>query len=628
MELKMIGRHGEPQPYGELFRSRKMLKCLGGALLIPLACLLKGVPLPPIPSFSLGDALFLVSIALNGLPIAAAAGKGLLAREINVDELVSIALVACLLTGNYAEGAIVSAIMVFGALLEEVVSDKARNSIRALVAATPDTAVVERDGTETAIEVRKVKRGDVLVIRAGDAIPVDGTIVEGAASVNEASITGESIPADRMPGDAMYAGTACVDGFVRMRADRVGEDSAMGRIIRMVEAAERQKTDSGKIVDQYAAWFTPVILAVAAVTWLVTGDVIRSITVLIVGCPCAFLLASPVATVAAIGRAAKSGILVKGGKYLENVAVASAFFFDKTGTLTRGQPEVVEIRTFDGHLEKELIRLAAAVEKGSLHPLGAAIVKKAESMRLELPPATEIHAEVGRGISGRVREKRVEIVSSRTDGGNACTTVDVLLDGKLAGTISLLDQARETAAKTMRALREEGVGDLVIISGDRPPAVRKIAGEIGVTQFFAAQKPDEKLARISAYAKGKAVYVGDGINDTPALKAASTGIAMGMRGVDAALETADIVLMNDRLDQLPFLIRLGRRMSRTIRAGILLSFVINLAALAASALGLLTPILGAITHNVGSILVVSLAASLRFTGDADSTRAGASNPVG
>jgi Cd2+/Zn2+-exporting ATPase len=628
MEPKMIGRHGESHIYRELFRSREALKCLGGALLIPVAYLLESIPLPPIPSFSLGDALFLASIALNGLPIAVAAGKGLLAREINVDELVSIALVACLLTGNYAEGAIVSAIMVFGALLEEAVSDKARNSIRALVAATPDTAVVERDGAETPVEVREVRRGDVLVIRAGDAIPVDGTVVEGAASVNEASMTGESIPADRMPGDTVYAGTACVDGFVRIRADRVGEDSAMGRIIRMVEAAERQKTDSGKIVDEYAAWFTPVILAVAALTWLATGDVIRSITVLIVGCPCAFLLASPVATVAAVGRAAKSGILVKGGKYLENVAAASAFFFDKTGTLTRGQPEVVEIRTFDGHPEEELIGLAAAVEKGSLHPLGAAIVKKAESMRLELPRATEIHAEVGRGISGRVGEKRVEIVSSRTGDESARTVVDVLLDGKPAGTIGLLDQARETAAETIRALRGEGIGDLVIISGDRPPAVRKIAGEVGITQFFAAQKPDEKLARIDAYAKGRVVYVGDGINDAPALKAASTGVAMGMRGVDAALETADIVLMNDRLDQLPFLIRLGRRMSRTIRAGILLSFAINLAALAASALGLLTPVLGAVTHNLGSILVVSLAASLRFTGDSDSTRAGASNPSG
>jgi Cd2+/Zn2+-exporting ATPase len=612
----MIGRHGESRIYRELFRSKEVLKCLCGVLLIPVADLLDAVPLSPAPSFSLGDALFLASLALNGLPIVVAAGKGLLAGEINVDELVGIALVACLMTGSYAEGAIVAAIMVFGALLEEAVSDKARDSIRALVAATPDAAVVERDGVETAIEVREVRRGDVLVIRAGDAIPVDGTIVEGATSVNEASITGESIPADRMPGEAVYAGTACVDGFVRIRADRVGEDSAMGRIIRLVETAERQKTDGGRIVDKYAAWFTPAILAIAAITWLATGDMARSITVLIVGCPCAFLLASPVSAVAAIGRAARSGILVKGGKHLENVAAASAFFFDKTGTLTFGQPEVVEIRHCGNHTQEELIGLAAAVEQGSLHPLGVAIVKKAESMRLQLAGAAEIHTEVGHGISGRVGEKRVEVVASRSAGDDACTAVDVLIDGKLAGTIGLLDKARETAARTVRALREEGIDDLVIVSGDRLPAVRRIAEEVGIAQFFAAQKPREKLARIGAYAKGKVVYVGDGINDAPALKAAATGVAMGMRGVNAALETADVVLMNDRLDRLPFLVRLGRRMSRTIRAGILLSLAINLTALAAGSLGFLTPILGAITHNAGALLVVSLAASLGFTREA------------
>lgn len=612
----MIGRHSDLHVYRELFRSKDFFKVLGGALLIPVASLFTAFPLPVIPSLSWGELLLLASISVNGLPIIVKAGKGLLARNINVDELVSIAIIACLINGNYLEGAIVSAIMVIGALVEEAVSDGARNSIRALVEITPETAVVDRNGEEVTTDVKNVRTGDILVIRAGDTIPVDGTLVEGGTSVNEASITGESIPIGKNPGDPVYAGTVCVDGFIKIRADRVGKDSTIGRIIQMVEAAEQQKTDSGKIVDRYAAWFTPVILTIAVITYLVTRDVTRSITVLIVGCPCSFLLASPVSTVAAIGRAAKAGILVKGGKYLENMATSSAFFFDKTGTITPGRPRVIEIHPAAGRSAEDLVGLAAAVEKGSLHPLGLAIVERAESMGLALTPAGDILTQAGRGISGRVDGRKVDVVTSEAADDRGYTNVDVRVDGALAGIISLQDSPRETAGRTISELRAEGVDDIVMISGDQPAPVRKIAENVGIDHYFAAQKPDEKLTRIQSYAKGKAVYVGDGINDAPALKVASTGIAMGMRGADVALEAADIVLMNDRLDHLPFLIRLGRRMSRIIKINILLSFGINLAALGASFLGWLTPILGAVTHNLGSILVVSLAASIGFIKDA------------
>jgi len=608
----MIGRFSGLESYREIFRSGEVLKWLGGAILIPLGYLLNGFPLPGLPALTLGSLLFLASIALNGLPIIIGAIRGLLAREINVDELVSIALIACLVSGNYAEGAIVSAIMVLGSLVEEAVSDRARDSIRALIAMSPDTAVVERDGTEQVLELQEVRQGDILLIRPGDTIPVDGSILDGALSVNEASITGESMPVDRSRDASVCAGTVCVDGFARIRAERVGEDSTLGRIIQMVEAAEQQQTESGRIVDRYAAWFTPIILVCAALTYLLTRDPDRAITVLIVGCPCSFLLASPVTTVAAISRAAKAGILVKGGPHLENLAVASAFFFDKTGTLTQGRPELAEVHPANGFSEAEVIRLAAAVEKGSLHPLGIAIVARAEALGLEPTPASDIHTEIGRGISGRVEGRLVEVRSSHTDGDRALTTVDVLVDGRPAGTLGLFDPAREGAGQAIQALREEGITELVILSGDRPSAVRKLAEELGLDRYHAAQKPDEKGARINAYTLGKTVFIGDGINDAPALKTASTGIAMGGRGVDVALETADVVLMNDRLDQLPFLVRLGRRMSRTIKQGILLSLAINLAAVIASFSGLLTPILGAITHNLGSILVVSLAASLRF----------------
>ncbi|NDV20327.1 cadmium-translocating P-type ATPase [Pseudodesulfovibrio sp. JC047] len=609
----MIGRNSELNVYGELFRSEDFFKVVGGASLIPVAFFFRDSAFPGVPAVSWGSLLLLVSIAVNGLPIIWEAIQGLWKREINVDELVSIAIIACLLNGNYLEGAIVSAIMVLGALVEEAVSDSARSSIRALVEVTPETAVVDVDGEEVVRAVKDVREGDTLIIRAGETIPVDGTILTGRTAVNEASITGESIPVTKDVGSEVYAGTGCVDGFVRIRADRVGKDATIGRIIQMVEAAEQQKTESGKIVDKYAMWFTPIIVSLAALTYIFTRDIERSVTVLIVGCPCSFLLASPVSTVAAIGRAAKSGILVKGGRYLENIAPSSGFFFDKTGTITEGDPEVVEVSPVDGWNEVEIVRLAASVEKGSLHPLGIAIVKKAESMDIGFEVAGNIVTDAGRGISGFVDGRLVEIVTSEHVDDSGYTIVDVRIDGKRAGSISLQDSPRASALKAMEELRAQGIDDLAIISGDQTSSVASIAKRVGIERFYAGQKPDEKLEKITSYTQGTVVYVGDGINDAPALKAASTGIAMGLRGADVALETADIVLMNDRLDQLPFLVRLSRKMSRIIKLNILLSFAINFVSIIASASGLLTPIWGAVTHNVGSILVVSLAASIRFT---------------
>nr|WP_320132627.1 cation-translocating P-type ATPase [uncultured Holophaga sp.] len=611
----MIGRFSDLHAYREVFRSREVLTWLGGTLLIPVGYLLHVLPLPDTVRSPLGTVLFLLALAINGLPIILGALRGLLAREINVDELVSIALIACLVSGHYAEGAMVSAIMVLGSLVEEAVSNKARKAIRSLVDLTPETALLETEEGECSVPIQDIRPGDILILRAGDTVPVDGTLVAGDADIDESSITGESIPVAKSTGAQAFAGTRCLDGFMRIRAERVGPDSTMGRIIRMVEAAEQQKTRSGKIVDRYAAWFTPAILICAGLTLLLTHDLTRGITVLIVGCPCSFLLASPVSTVAAISRAARSGILIRGGQHLENLAEASGFFFDKTGTLTQGRPEVVEIEVAEGFTETQLLRLAAAVERGSLHPLGLAIVARASALGIEIPLGREIRNEIGRGISGRVGSRQVEVLTSEHAGDRPLTQVDVRVDGLHAGRLAFFDGPRAQAAQTMQELRLEGIRDLVILSGDRHPVVQRMAEEIGLTQFHGGQKPEGKLARLRAYTRGMTVYVGDGINDAPALKEASTGIAMGLRGVDVALETADVVLMNDRIDQLPFLVRLGRRMARTIRRGILLSLAINLAAIIASACGILTPVLGAITHNIGSILVVSLAASLRYGRD-------------
>lgn len=608
----MIGRHADLSVYRELFRSEDFVKVSFGAFLIPLSFILPQIQI--VPSFNLGllDIALLLSIAVNGFPIIVQAGKGILNKEINVDELVSIAIIACVINGNYLEAAVVSAIMVFGALVEEAVSDSARNSIRKLVEVTPDSTTIEENGKEFTVDIKKVRIGDIVVLKAGDTIAVDGTVFEGSTDVDESSITGESMPVHKNIGAQVFAGTLCTNGYIKIRADRVGRDSTIGRIIQLVENAEQQKTRSGKIVDTYAAWFTPVILAAAVLTYLFTRDITRAITVLIVGCPCSFLLASPVTTVAAIGRAAKSGIVVKGGKYLENIADARGFFFDKTGTITTGKPQVVAVAPAEGITNNDVLRMAAAVEKGSLHPLGAAIVKKAEELQLHYATAEDIRTEAGRGISGMVEGQHIEIVTSKTLDNNGYTNIDIRVDGREYGSISLMDRPRATAEATVKAIRALGIEKIAIISGDQHSPVKKTAESVGISEYYTSQKPGEKLEKIEGYTGGRVVYIGDGINDAPALKAADTGIAMGIRGAAVALETADIVLMNDRLEQLPFLIQLSRKMSRTIKTNIWLSFSINCIAVLAGAAGLLTPIWGAVTHNIGSILVVGLAASIGF----------------
>ena len=608
----MIGRHADLSLYRELFRSEDFVKVSLGALIIPLSFLLPKTQM--ISSLPLGllDIALLASIAINGLPIIAEAVKGILNKEINVDELVGIAIVACVINGNYLEGAVISVIMVLGALVEEAVSDNARNAIRKLVEVTPDTATIEKDGKALEVDVKEVEIGDIVILKAGETIAVDGTVIDGATAVDESSITGESIPVQKKVGEQVFAGTLCTDGFIKIHADRVGKDSTIGRIIQMVEKAEQQKTRSGKIVDTYAAWFTPVILSAAVLTYLFTQDITRAITVLIVGCPCSFLLASPVTTIAAIGRAAKSGIMVKGGRYLENIADATGFFFDKTGTITAGDPEVVAVNAAEGIMENEVLGMAAALEKGCLHPLAAAIVKKAVELKIDCGKAEEIRTEAGQGISGMIEGRHMEIMTSGSLDDNGYTNIDVLADGTKYGSISLMDRPRATAEATVKAIRGLGITKIALISGDQNSPGKNAAESVGINEYYAAQKPGQKLEKIEGYKEGGAIYIGDGINDAPALKAADTGIAMGIRGADVALETADIVLMNDKLEQLPFLIRLSRKMSSTIKTNIWLSFGINFVAVLAGATGLLSPILGAVTHNIGSILVVALAASIRF----------------
>ncbi|MBC7358332.1 MAG: cation-translocating P-type ATPase [Desulfacinum sp.] len=627
----MIGRFSHVGVYRELARSSEFYRILfAGALALASYLWDRNAAAPSPP----GTALALASLALNGLPIIWNAAKGLLERRTNVDELVSLAIIACLIQGEFLTAAFVSFVMVLGALIEELTTDSARNAIKSLMNLAPEMAVlVTEDGTRS-VPLREVKVGDRLLIRPGDRIPVDGVIEAGQTSVDESAITGEPVPREKARGSEVFAGTLNQNGVVEIRVTKVGENTVLGKVIRLVASAEAHKPQAVRVIDRYARWFTPVILLCAGVTWGLTHDVSTAVTVLIVGCPCALILAAPTAIVAAVGRAARAGILVKGGLYLEEAGRADVVLFDKTGTLTEGNPKVDRIVALDGVDPSAVLARAASVERHSTHPLARAVLKAAHYARVTLCRAEEVVTEIGLGVRARVEGSLVEVGSAYLGGGtlsvpsplrdhlesfkrSGATPLVVFENKQPVGVLSVQDHVRPGAGEAVRRLRNLGIQHIGILSGDHDVSARRVAREVGLDQVWSELKPHEKLEVIRAFqADGRVViFVGDGINDAPALAAANVGIAMGSAGTDVALETADIALMHDDIHRLPFLIRLSRRMLKTIRWNIAFGMFFNALAVAAGGAGLLSPILGAVVHNVGSILVVLSSASIGFAKD-------------
>ena len=483
----MIGRHSDLSVYKEIFKSSDFLKIAFGGMLITITLGLSKLSGNHTSLIITG--LLLLSVAINGMPIIKEAFQGVIKKKINVDELVSIAIIACLINGNFLEAATVSFIMVFGAMIEEAVSDSARKSIQRLIEVTPDVAIVEKNGKEIERKVSELSIGDIVLVRPGDTIPVDGKIMDGITSVDESSLTGESIPIDKGKGAKVSAGTINIQGFIKLCTQKIGQDSTIGKVIELVKSAEQSKVEGTRIVDKYATYFTPFILLFAIVTFLITKEIDRAITVLIVGCPCSFLLAGPVSTVAAIGRAAKAGILVKGGSYLEKIATANAFYFDKTGTVTSGNPNVVEVIKSADYTENQIVNLAANVECGSRHPLAKAILKKAKELDCAIQPAKDIVVQIGKGVSGKVDNKTVWVGSTAESQvlDKGITFVTIRIDNQTIGHIGIFDQARPEAKKVMEYLIANNA-DLAIISGDQESAVRKIASQVGIKSYYARLK--------------------------------------------------------------------------------------------------------------------------------------------
>ncbi|MBU1627569.1 cation-translocating P-type ATPase, partial [bacterium] len=573
----------------------------------------------------------IASVIINGVPIIWGAINGIYERRVNVDELVSIAIIASLIKGEFVTAAVVSFVMVLGALIEEITSESARKAIHALVKISPQMANLIKDGEIQTISIEKIKVGHILLVKPGERIPVDGEIRAGITAVDESSMTGEPIPKEKTIGDEVFAGSLNQNGVIEIKTNKVGEDTTLGKIIKLVSESEAYKPETIKIIDKYASWFTPTILACAALAWFLTGVSDRAITVLIVGCPCALILATPTAIVAAISRAAKSGILVKGGRYLEDMGKAKVLLFDKTGTLTEGSPRVENIFVFGGHEEKDLLSKAASVEQNSTHPLARAIIKAAQYAKITIIKAEELFNEIGLGIRGIVNGNLVEVGSTYFSGGisslpeefkvpvenikkKGATPLVVYQDKIALGVISVSDHVRELADKTIRSLRKLGIKNIGILSGDHEGSVKLVAKSVGITDFWFSLNPHAKLEVIRKFQNSgnMVIFVGDGINDAPALTTANVGIAMGATGTDVALETADIALMNDDITKLPYLIKLSRRMIKTIKWNIAFGMVFNAFAVIASGSGYLTPIMGAVVHNIGSVLVVLSSASIVF----------------
>lgn len=629
----MIGRYTTLGAYKELFVLRHFQACLLGGF-AALAGYLWTI-------FGTGQywpalALYAVSIGLNGAPIIWGAAQGLLERRVNVDELVSLALMACLFQGELLTAAVVAFIMTLGTLIEEATSDSARRSIHELIRMAPQKALRLEHGKEREIDVHDIAPGDLLLVKPGDRIPVDAHIVVGSTAVDESAITGESLPVSKKQGDQVLAGTLNHNGVVHIRAEKVGQDTLLGRVIRLVSEAEQHKPLATRFIDRYATWFTPLILTLAGLVWYWSGDVSRAVSVLIAGCPCALIMAAPTATVAAVGRLARAGVLVKGGRYLEEASKVDTLLFDKTGTLTTGRPRVEDIRANAGCTPEEVLSCAACVEKDVSHPLARAVLKAAQYARVTVDKATEVVAEVGRGVRAVVQGRHIEVGGVSLDAGahalpdglrtclediqdRGATPLLVYRDKSPIGVIGVSDTVRPEAAQTMTRLRELGVSRLGILSGDHAKAVQRVAQGLGIIWTRAGLKPDQKLDELQRLQQAghRVMVVGDGINDAPVLARANVGVAMGGTGTDVALETADIVLTRDDISRLPLLIRLSRRMLTVIKVNVALGLGFNVLAVWGGAAGILGPIQAAVMHNVGAVIVVFSSAALAVAKDRD-----------
>lgn len=598
---------------GGIMKDIALLAVSGVALLVSIFDL---VPLP-------FDVAW-ISVILCGIPIILEAVIGLVtAFDIKADVLVSIALIASLCIGeDFAAGEVVF-IMQLGALLEDLTVAKARAGIEKLVRLTPQTARVIKNGKEETVPAERVRVGDILRVLPGETIPVDGVICSGQISINQAVMTGESMPVDKKEGDEVSSGTVNQFGAFDMEAVKVGEDSSIQRMIKLVQSANAGKAKIVSLADRWATWIVVIALSAALITGLITGEIIRAVTILVVFCPCALVLATPTAIMAAIGNATKHGFLVKEGDALERLAGVRIIAFDKTGTLTCGNPCVISVKSISENFsENEVYRLAASAERLSEHPLGKAIVSSYQQ-RLTLPflQAEDFQMIPGNGVSAMLDGRKILVGKEeflKNEGITVARSEDIrtyLQEGSTIiciaagkehiGYVILSDTLRKESMETIEKIKQFGA-EPVLLTGDNENAAQHMARKLRIGEVYAGCLPEDKLQYIDGCRKnGKSVcMIGDGVNDAPALKMADVGIAMGGIGSDIAVDAADIALVDDKVGELPHLLSLSKRMMTTIKWNLTFSMILNFAAITLAITGILSPVVGALVHNAGSVLVI------------------------
>lgn len=544
--------------------------------------------------------------------------------------LIVIAMFAAIAIGDiFAAGEVVF-IMAIGAILEDMTTERAKKGLKNLISLAPTQGRKITEGKEEMIPAKDIKTADILRILPGETIPVDGIIIKGETSIDQSIMTGESLPVDKEIGEEVFCGTLNRFGVIDIEATKVGSDSSLQKLIRMVQEAENRQAPMQRIADKCATWLVPVALLIAIIAGLATGDIIRAVTVLVVFCPCALVLATPTAIMAAIGQATKHGVIIKSGEALEKMGKINTIVFDKTGTLTYGRLEVCDLYTFDDTISQdELLRLAASAEAKSEHPLGKAIVLSAKEKEIAIEESEQFKMTAGKGIYAQIAGKKLycgnqryltehqitigERVKTKLEElqtqGKAC--ILVAREGICIGVIALSDVIRPKARDVIKDLSDMKT-ETVLLTGDNQKTADFFAGQIGITKLHSELLPEDKVEKIRTMQSQnmQICMIGDGVNDAPALKTADVGVAMGNMGSDIAVDAADIALMSDDITKIPYLKRLSNATVKTIKASITLSMCINFVAVTLSVLGVLTPTTGALVHNAGSCFVVLIAALL------------------
>ena len=567
-----------------------------------------------------------VAIIFCGIPIIKDAIEGLIREfDIKADVLVSMALIASVIIGEIFAAGEVAFIMQIGAFLEEFTVRKSKQGIENLVNLTPTLARVIVNNKEKTINAKDVKVGDILRVNPGEIVPVDGIIIKGKTSIDNSVMSGESIPVDLSEGDSLCSGAVNQFGAFEMKATKVGEDSSIQRMIKLVESADASKAKIVNIADRWATYIVIAAFSSAILTWMITGEIIRAVTILVVFCPCSLVLATPTAIVAAIGNVSKYGVLVKEGDALEKLSSISKITFDKTGTLTYGKPQVKEVVSIVDDLSKEdLYEIVASLELHSEHPLGKAVVSSfKEKYKKDIIPPDEFNMIPGRGVISKVNNKKViagnkELFLEQNYNKEAFNFIDknykneggtiiyIGIDNKLSGYIILNDTLREESKDMIQNIKDLNIAP-VLLTGDNKYAATHIANQVGIEEVKSECFPQDKLKLIEDYQnkeKDLICMVGDGINDAPALKTAYVGIAMGGLGSDIAVDAADIVLVRDDINNLPHLLKLSKHMMKIIKINLTFSILLNFAAVILAMIGTLNPVLGALVHNAGSVVVI------------------------